>query len=1375
MCMSRKINHLIEFLNKNYKVGKNDDCTNTSMSNGKWNIPQEDYPVFLSEYCKYIKTQTSHDDIHLIERHNEYSPIIIDLDFRFGKDEIKRKYEKSQITSLINIYQQQIVKDLDIEPVAFVFEREEPYISRGIVKDGVHIMFPFVITKPEYQHYLRDKVLEKCDEVIEEINCTNDKKDIIDKSVIYSNGWFMYGSCKPGQKPYKLTSIYGNNVVEINKEEFSGFDETKLPSILSIRNKLEPTQFKREVNLENYDKSRGYIKRKHINKNITKVNLEDLHTVEKLINILDVKRADNYDYWIKLGMCLHNIDSKLLYNWIEFSKKSSKFDSEGSCEMKWNSFDNSTSSKKIQIGSLHHWAKEDNQIEYEKIISEDIQQFIVNNIKGQGNHSDIASVVYKMFGDKFVCSNIKHKAWWEFKYHRWHQIDQGITLRKKISKDLVDEFFKLQKRYAEQILSTEDEEIRNNIQSKCECIFKIVDKLKNATFKDSVMKECMEVFYICKFEEKLDSKDELICFNNGIYDLKEGVFRDGNPEDFISLCTYVDYIPYNCLDNNTRNVESFMKKIFPDKEVREYVYKYLSCCLEGGNNIEKFHILYGVGCHKYNTPILMYNGKIKMVQDVQIGDKLMGDDSTERNVIDLKRGKSDMYNIIPKRTYESFIVNGEHILCLKSTTKKRIYYRKERNGWYVNDIIIKNGLPCHTSTSFKKDKQKAIEYYNKLKENIIIEISVKKYIENIKKFGRNWSLYIEPINFNEKEVEFDPYMLGYWLGDGNSDSSIITTMDEPVIKYFEEKTKEMGLKNKIYGKKGEAVTIGYSSNKNTKCNKFLKFLQKNNLIKNKHIPEQYKCNSKNVRLNILAGLIDSDGYYQESAKQYEITQKNKSLADDIVYLVRSLGIGCSIKEVEKSCIYKNEKRTGIYYRIIFSGQGLDKIPVKLERKKFTTRNKKKDTTKVGFTIEKVNNDNFYGFELDGNHRYIMGNFIVSHNSNGKSKLIELLEGCFGEYSCKIPISVITQKRIGAGQADPFLARTKGKRFVSFDEPNKEDKINPGLMKNLTGGDKIATRGLFRDPIEFKPAFKPLLVCNHLPNVPSEDQGTWRRIVGIELKSRFTENPNPNNKNEFKVDRRLASKIEKWHSAFMSILIEKYKNYIKNGLEPPIEIINFTSKYRQDVDFFFEFLNDNTEKDNMSSINMRLLYGRFKDWFKNNDMDGKCPKKKELDQYIEERYEVSNGNLLKYKLLNHLNTLTTEQVESLYGGSSTGGSSKGTIHSESDGASVVSSSNVSTCSSVSLLDFNNNKIRLSNYDMCKTYIKLTGKEMKKKSGLTAERLDLYKKYMNLTVKEMREKIIPNWPKRQNCLAHSDHLRNDIKLGYIVLIPNNIIEL
>ena len=105
-----------------------------------------------------------------------------------------------------------------------------------------------------------------------------------------------------------------------------GFDETKLPSILSIRNKLEPTQFKREVNLENYDKSRGYIKRKHINKNITKVNIEDLHTVEKLINILDVKRADNYDYWIKLGMCLHNIDSKLLYNWIEFSKKSSKFD-----------------------------------------------------------------------------------------------------------------------------------------------------------------------------------------------------------------------------------------------------------------------------------------------------------------------------------------------------------------------------------------------------------------------------------------------------------------------------------------------------------------------------------------------------------------------------------------------------------------------------------------------------------------------------------------------------------------------------------------------------------------------------------------------------------------------------------------------------------------------------------------------------------------------------------------------------------------------------------------------------------------------------------------------------------------------------------------
>ena len=80
----------------------------------------------------------------------------------------------------------------------------------------------------------------------------------------------------------------------------------------------------------------------------------------------------------------------------------------------------------------------------------------------------------------------------------------------------------------------------------------------------------------------------------------------------------------------------------------------------------------------------MYDGKYKNVQDICIGDKIMGDDNTKRNVLQLFRGYDDMYNIIPSRGDESFIVNKDHILSLKITNTISVYYRKERNTWNVS-------------------------------------------------------------------------------------------------------------------------------------------------------------------------------------------------------------------------------------------------------------------------------------------------------------------------------------------------------------------------------------------------------------------------------------------------------------------------------------------------------------------------------------------------------------------------------------------------------------------------------------------------------------------------------------------------------------------
>jgi hypothetical protein len=157
-------------------------------------------------------------------------------------------------------------------------------------------------------------------------------------------------------------------------------------------------------------------------------------------------------------------------------------------------------------------------------------------------------------------------------------------------------------------------------------------------------------------------------------------------------------------------------------------------------------------------------------------------------------------------------------------------------------------------------------------------------------------------------------------------------------------------------------------------------LEKYNLINNKHIPSTYKCNDRNTRLELLAGLIDSDGYYCPKGKVFSITQKNDTLANDILYLARSLGFAAYLTRTEKSCTYKGEKKVGIYNSISISGQGLDEVPTKVLRKQAEKREQIKDALTTGVTVEGVGEGDYYGFTLDGNNRYILGDFTVTHNT-----------------------------------------------------------------------------------------------------------------------------------------------------------------------------------------------------------------------------------------------------------------------------------------------------------------------------------------------------------------------------------------------------------
>ncbi|AYV76933.1 MAG: D5-like helicase-primase [Barrevirus sp.] len=249
-------------------------------------------------------------------------------------------------------------------------------------------------------------------------------------------------------------------------------------------------------------------------------------------------------------------------------------------------------------------------------------------------------------------------------------------------------------------------------------------------------------------------------------------------------------------------------------------------------------------------------------------------------------------------------------------------------------------------------------------------------------------------------------------------------------------------------------------------------------------------------------------------------------------------------------------------------------------------------------------------------------------SNGKSKTVEFFQMAFGDYCGVLPVTVLTRKRAGSGAATPELAGQRGRRFIVFQEPENTDEIQVGFMKELTGGDWIYARPLFRDPIRYKPQFKLLLTCNKLPFIPSSDGGTWRRLRVSPWESEFTDVPKYDH--QFKKDPELLEKFELWKKAFLWYLLKVYyPKFLKNGLPEPPKVTQFTNKYKKQSDLFFEFLDSNLTftKDNKHFESHDVLYAALKYWY-NESYAGRCPyAKKDLFEYLSNNNYKTDKNYL----------------------------------------------------------------------------------------------------------------------------------------------------
>ncbi len=344
---------------------------------------------------------------------------------------------------------------------------------------------------------------------------------------------------------------------------------------------------------------------------------------------------------------------------------------------------------------------------------------------------------------------------------------------------------------------------------------------------------------------------------------------------------------------------------------------------------------------KRGTPVIMYDGSIKAVEDIKVGDLVMGDDSTPRTVCALGRGREKMYRI-DQTNGDSYTVNESHILSLVRST-----WKKGRHN------------PHRRTTEYK-------------------DVELKDYLATTANFQKEWYGYKVSIEFQAKPTGVDPYYLGLWLGDGTSANTDITTADGEVIGFLESYATNVGLrlvekkisptnKAKTYALSGKAFQRG--------SNPLRAQMKQLGVLNNKHIPQLYKINSRETRLQLLAGLLDSDGYLGSNC--FEFSNTNKRLIDDVVFLVRSLGFRVSVSQKQTT----NQTGDVFYSQSVHISGHTDQIPTRIKRKQAKPRKQIKDPLHTSIEVIPLDEDDYYGFTLDGNGRFLLGDFTVTHNTS----------------------------------------------------------------------------------------------------------------------------------------------------------------------------------------------------------------------------------------------------------------------------------------------------------------------------------------------------------------------------------------------------------
>ena len=343
----------------------------------------------------------------------------------------------------------------------------------------------------------------------------------------------------------------------------------------------------------------------------------------------------------------------------------------------------------------------------------------------------------------------------------------------------------------------------------------------------------------------------------------------------------------------------------------------------------------GGKCLGKGTPVLMFDGTIKPVEQIATGELLMGPDSRPRRVLSTTKGFGPLYRVTPVKG-DPYIVNDAHILSLVISGNKSVA------GFEPGSVV---NLP------------------------------VTKYLAQSNHFKHCAKGWRAAVDWPERDVSIEPYWLGLWLGDGSSRSTTIYKPDAEVAEYVRGYAERLGLRYACIDVDSACPGHSISSQGGPNQNPLLDALRSCDLLLNKHIPLNYIANSRATRMQLMAGLIDSDGYVHHNGIDFVFVSER--LASDVAKLARSLGLAAYLKPCRKTCT--NNGKTGDYFRISVSGD-FSSYPIRIPRKRAAPRLQKKDVLRTGIRVTLEGEGDYYGFEIDGDGLFLLGDFTVTHNT-----------------------------------------------------------------------------------------------------------------------------------------------------------------------------------------------------------------------------------------------------------------------------------------------------------------------------------------------------------------------------------------------------------